>query len=428
MTHRLLFVSPRFLFPADSGGRIRTTQILRGMKGAAFEITLVSPAPTGATDRFAEELNSVCDLFVAWPQPRRGRLFPLARLRHLLSGLPVPVATDRSAAGLAVVAAELARKPDVVVFDFAHAVVLAPDRIDAPSVMFTHNVEAEIFERHARVAVDGILRAMWANQHRKMLAFEAKSLRRFDSVVAVADRDKEGFSRLYGLDNVAVIPPAVDVEYFTYDEPGDEPRLIYVGSMDSMANIDAMHHFMDDIWPMIVAGVPAARMKVIGRAPPASLVKKAAAKGIAWEFTGYVDDVRDHVRGAAVHVVPLRVGGGTRIKVFEGLAMGVPMVSTTIGVEGLDVTPGEHYLNADTPSDFANATIRLLEDAARRRELSKCARRHVVANFTASVAAAAFEKICLGVRGPGNRTSSDTDTSTTSDGKTANPHRLIGAY
>lgn len=143
------------------------------------------------------------------------------------------------------------------------------------------------------------------------------------------------------------------------------------------------------------ARVPEAAMMVIGRAPPAALVSKARGKGINWEFTGFVDDVRTHARGAAMHVVPLRVGGGTRIKVFEGLAMGVPMVSTTIGVEGLEIEPDTHYLRADDAAAFAATCARLLRDGGLRMALSRAARDHVVANFTAQVAARAFERICL---------------------------------
>jgi hypothetical protein len=123
---RLLFVSPRFLFPMDNGGKIRTVQILRGMKGGPWEVTLASPVPPEGRTRFAAEIAAVCDRFAAWPEPRRGPAFQVTRLRHLVSRVPVPVATDRSRPGRQVVAAELAGRPDVAVFDFLHSTVLAP--------------------------------------------------------------------------------------------------------------------------------------------------------------------------------------------------------------------------------------------------------------------------------------------------------------
>ncbi len=158
----------------DQGGKIRTGNILRGMKGGAFEVTLVSPAPADA-GRFSAEIAASCDRFVSWPEAARSRL---RRLMALGSRLPVAAATDRSGAGSAVVRDALSQRPDVVVVDFPHADVLMPAaRIPAAAVMFTHNVEAEIFERHAR-RERGIWRLVWADQSRKMARLEQESLRR----------------------------------------------------------------------------------------------------------------------------------------------------------------------------------------------------------------------------------------------------------
>src|SRR5687768_4092743 len=151
LRRRLLFVSSRYLFPTDSGGKIRTVNILRGMKGGSFEITLASPCPAGAETRAPDETRDVCDRFVGWPAEVRGAFFHWSRMRHLASPLPIPVATDRSEAGRRAVAHELERRPDVVVVDFPHAAVLAPPPYLCAGVMFTHNVEAEIFHRHAHI-------------------------------------------------------------------------------------------------------------------------------------------------------------------------------------------------------------------------------------------------------------------------------------
>ena len=165
---RLLFVSPRYLFPADSGGKIRTTSVLRGMKGGSFEITLASPLPVDAGTRDPSELNDVCDRFAGWPAAVRSGFFRWTRLRYLASKLPVAVATDASEAGRRAVAGEIGRGADIVVVDFPHAAVLAPPPYPCPSVMFTHNVEAEIFHRHAQIAQNPLKRAIWRNQAGKM--------------------------------------------------------------------------------------------------------------------------------------------------------------------------------------------------------------------------------------------------------------------
>jgi glycosyltransferase involved in cell wall biosynthesis len=390
---QLLFVSPRFLFPADSGGKIRTAQILRGLKGREFTTTLLSPGCEADAAAFRSALDEVCDRFVAWPERGRGRLFGLARLRHLLSPLPIPVATDRSTAGRRAVEAELARGPAVVVFDFAHAAVLAPPRLAVPSVLFTHNVESRIFQRHAQLARNPLLRLGWRSQWRKMERFEKHVVERFDTVVAVSEEDAGWFREHCRGRSVRLIPTGVDLERFDYAPPASAPQVVFTGSMDWLANQDGMQFLMDEIWPHIARAVPEARMRVVGRQPPAALLRRAAR--LPWEFTGFVDDVRSHVRDGSVFVIPLRVGGGTRIKAFEAMALGLPVVATSVGVEGLELEPGTHYLRADTAREFADAVIRLLRDPECRERLSRTARRHVEQKFSARRAAEAFEQICL---------------------------------
>jgi glycosyltransferase involved in cell wall biosynthesis len=390
----LLFVSPRFLFPADSGGKIRTAQILRGMKDGRYEITLASPVPPGGLDRYSDDLCALCTRFVGWPEPRRGPSFEVLRLRHLASRLPVPVATDRSAVGRRVIETALSRRPDVAVFDFPHAAMLAPRSLPVPSVLFTHNVESEIFRRHADVSSSPFKRIVWRNQLRKMERFERDALSRFQTVVAVSERDAAWFREGLGIDHAEVIPTGVDTGFFPWSPPGEMGRVAFTGSMDWLANIDAMDWFLDDVWDRVARQAPGASMRVIGRNPPAGLASRVRERGLPWELTGFVDDVRPHLRGSSVYVIPLRVGGGTRIKVFEAMAMGCPVVSTSIGVEGLPLEPGRHYLRADTADDFADAVVRLLRDPELRLALSREARRHVEERFSFRRAAEAFEEIC----------------------------------
>src|SRR5262245_11849745 len=311
---RLLFVSSRFLFPADAGGKIRTRDILRGMKGGQFEITLVSPEPPGGSKRFADELQRVCDRFVAWPARARGPFWTLNRWVSLLSEVPVAVASDRSSSGRDMVAAELARRPHVIVADFPHSTVLLPAHVQCPSVLFTHNVEAEIFRRHAEVAPSPFHRAMWRSQEQKMQRFEHAAARRFDALVAVSERDGRHFSGVCGPERVFVIPTGVDLDYFPFQhsETPEVPlgggTVVFTGSMNWLANIDGVRYFMDTIWPQIVQVRPAAKMVVVGHSPPRALVQAAVDRGFAWTFTGFVDDIRPYVRDAHVYVMPLRVG------------------------------------------------------------------------------------------------------------------------
>jgi glycosyltransferase involved in cell wall biosynthesis len=392
-----LFVSTRYLLPADSGGKIRTLNILRGMLGGTFEVHLASPMPEGPVQ--AAELKQVCDRFIGWRVARRSAMFEWTRMRHLASRLPIAVATDFSKQGRLAVTEELGRKPDVLVVDFPHAAMLAPPPYACASVLFTHNVEAEIFQRHADAARDPLRRALWRNQAEKMQRFERELLSRFTAVVAVAERDREHFSKAYGARNVCVIPTGVDLDYFSYSatpvlEDSEGGTVVFTGSMDWMANIDGIEYFMDQVWPAVARVRPRANFVVVGRAPPPGLVERAKARGLKWTFTGFVNDVRPHVRTAHAYVIPLRVGGGTRIKVYEAMAMGCPVVSSRIGVEGLPVENEHHFIEADRPADMAAALLALLCDHDKRLRLAREARRLVEAGSSVGHAAHVFEDIC----------------------------------
>jgi glycosyltransferase involved in cell wall biosynthesis len=339
---RLLFVSPRFLFPMDQGGKIRSGNILRGMKGGRFSITLASPAPRDQ-DRYAADLEAACDRFLSWPERPSSRV---RRALALLSRLPVAAATDRSTAGRAVVRAALDEKPDLVVVDFPHADVLLPSRIETASVMFTHNVEAEIFERHAKRAT-GLWRLIWADQSRKMTRLEQDGLSRYDSVIAVSDRDRTELAKRYNLPVVEATETGVDLDFFAMsaerpDPPPDAGTLVFTATMSWAANVEGIHFLLDEVFPRLVQERPRIRAIIIGKNPPASLIDKVKERGLNVSITGYVDDIRPYVADADIYVIPLFVGSGTRIKAFEAMAMGRPVVSTTLGIEGLDVRDGEN--------------------------------------------------------------------------------------
>ena len=394
---RLLFVSPRFLFPMDQGGKIRTGNILRGMHGGTFEVTLASPAPADVA-RFKGDLDLACDHFVSWPERPASRI---GRVLSLASAVPVAVASDRSAAGSACVGRALAAKPDVVVVDFPHAGVLVPEHVDAASVMFTHNVEAEIFERHAARG-KGVWRLVWADQSRKMNRFEGETLRRFDSVIAVSKRDADVLTERYGLAAVADIDTGVDLDFFTA-APADaapDPRpdggtLVFTATMSWAANVEGIHFLLDEVWPALVAARPGINAVIIGRNPPASLSEKIKERGLNVTLTGFVDDIRPYVARAHVYVIPLFVGSGTRIKAFEAMAMGRPVISTSLGIEGLDVTDGEHFVRADDAAAFSRGILALLDDHAARDRIAGAARQLMEDRFSWNKVAKQFEAICL---------------------------------
>jgi glycosyltransferase involved in cell wall biosynthesis len=346
--------------------------------------------------QFSEQIESVCDNLMYWqPIQRKPFVRLLKKILWLFHGFPIAVRSDWDPAGVKKVQEALGDGPDVIVFDFPHSAVLAPESIPVPSVIFTHNVEAEIFKRHWQVARFLPFKLIWRNQLRKMQKFEKRALANFDRVVAVSERDCRHFRDEYLTRHCSVIPTGVDAEYFSYKPVGDQRQVVFCGSMDWMANIDGIEWFYSEIWPLVRESAPDATMKVVGRAPPHGMVNRICSAAPEWQFTDFVDDVREHIWGARAFVIPLRVGGGTRIKAFEAMAMGAPVVSTSIGIEGLPVTDERHYFCADDPASFANKVLRLLDDSSIGQRISESARQLVDDRYGYERAATVFENICI---------------------------------
>jgi glycosyltransferase involved in cell wall biosynthesis len=235
------------------------------------------------------------------------------------------------------------------------------------------------------------MRLVFTLEAAKMARYERATVRRFPHVIAVSERDRQEMTHMTDESRLTVVPTGVDVERYRAAagfEPA-QPLLMFLGSMDWEANIDAVVYFCDEIWPLVRAAVPSARFRIVGRNPHPR-VKTLASESV--EVTGSVPSVVDHLREAAVFVVPLRIGGGTRLKIFEAMAAGKAVVSTTVGAEGLDVHDGRELILADTTARFADAVVRLLEDRERRRRFEAAAS-ELAARFDWSVIARQFEGI-----------------------------------
>ena len=199
-----------------------------------------------------------------------------------------------------------------------------------------------------------------------MQAYEAASCRVADAVVSVSEGDSRQMREEYGLSNVlGHVSTGVDIDYFSDTARTERRRggkdIVFLGSMDWLPNIDAVEFFTETMWSKIRSVQPEARLVIVGRRPTPA-VKALADQDPSIEVTGTVPGVRPFVSQAAAVVVPLRIGGGTRIKIYEAMSMGVPVVSTTIGAEGLDVTHGKNILLADDPETFVAATLEILGD------------------------------------------------------------------
>ena len=395
---KLLWLNANLLLPLDKGGKLRTWHIMRHL-AARHDITYLSFSDPSQTPADRDGMREVCERLETVPRADAAKgtwRFYADAAKYVLDPVPYGVAKYRSAAYRDRLAALLSTTPfDAVVCDFLVPIVNMPSALPCPGILFTHNVEAEIWRRHAENATNPLLRRLLAQQYRRMLRFERDALRRFDLVLAVSDADRRTFDRLYPgavRQPVHVVQTGVDTGYF---EPmaatsgSGHPHLVFTGSMDWLPNEDGMLYFAAEILPRIRARLPGVTLSIVGRAPTPAVQRLAEHPGV--EVTGRVDDVRPHVAAATVYVVPLRIGGGTRLKIFEAMSMGKAVVSTTIGAEGLPVTDGRDVSIADDPEAFANAVLRLIANADERRRMEASARQLVVERYDWSAVAHDFE-------------------------------------
>jgi polysaccharide biosynthesis protein PslH len=393
---RILWLNAGLLLPLDKGGKLRTWHLMRHL-AERHEITWLSFADPDTPDAIREGMRDVCrELHVV---PRRDAAkgtfgFYAGAAARLVDPLPYAVGKYRSPAYRARIASLLAqRRYDLVVCDFLVPAVNLPAPLPCGSVLFTHNVEAEIWRRHAAEQPDLVWRALYRQQWRRMQRFEGRTLGRFDLVLAVSDVDRDTFQRLYPAalqSPVVTVATGVDTAFFApVDGPPRPHHLVFTGSMDWIPNEDAMRHFCHDILPRIRAQVPDVTLTIAGRDPTPAVRRLADLPGV--QVTGRVDDVRPFIGEAAVYIVPLRIGGGTRLKIFEAMSMARAVVSTTVGAEGLPVTDGRDIVLADEPAGFAAAVTTLLGDPDRRHPIEEAARELVVGRYDWSAAAADLE-------------------------------------
>jgi glycosyltransferase involved in cell wall biosynthesis len=293
---------------------------------------------------------------------------------------------------------------DLIVCDFlTPSINLFPQTPNArpprcKTLLFQHNVEAQIWERLYQQQTNPVKRWYFKLQWQRLKEYERRISAKFDGVVAVSEEDGRIFRQQYGLTNVlGSVPTGVDVDFFAkmhgHPEPGN---VAFLGSMDWMPNIDAVNWFVAEIFPLLKQRVPSATFTIIGRNPPEA-IQALAKRDSAIRVTGTVPDIRPHLAKAEAMIVPLRVGGGTRIKIYEAMAAGLPVVSTRIGAEGLQVAHGENILLADTPADFAEQTASLLQTPELRQKIGHDARELVRKQFGWPTVTKVFAEYCRAV-------------------------------
>jgi sugar transferase (PEP-CTERM/EpsH1 system associated) len=409
---KILWLNANLLLPLDKGGKLRTWHVMRQL-AARHDITYLSFSDALHTEAHRLGMRDVCRRLETVPRSDVAKgtwQFYTSAARYVLDPVPYGIAKYRSTKYRKRLAALLgSQRFDVIVCDFLVPIVNMPDRLPCPAILFTHNVEAEIWRRHFENATNPLTRPLLAQQWRRMLRFEGNALRRFELVLAVSDADRDTFARLYpasARQRVHVVQTGVDTAYFSpvsarhEGRHGAPPHLVFTGSMDWLPNEDGMIYFVDEILPRVRAQVPRVTLSIIGREPTPAVQRLAEQAGI--EVTGRVEDVRPHVADGTVYIVPLRIGGGTRLKIFEAMSMAKAVVSTTVGAEGLPVTHDRDIVIADDPPAFAEAVVRLIREPEVRRRIESAARRLVVERYDWSAVAQSFEDALASVCSTGD--------------------------
>lgn len=387
---RILFLTPQLPYPPHQGTAIRNYNLIANL-ASRHEIHLLSFVRSQDEIDRATPLHRHCRSIEAVLTPRRS---PLKRFLSLfLSPLPDMALRLPSAQFQTKLGAALRRVPfDAVQIE---GIEMAYPWIDwrisnikyPISIFDDHNAEYVLqrraFETDVRQPKRWIAALYSLIQWKKLSRYEAMVCRLADRVVAVSQADKSALQRLVpGLD-VAIIPNGVDIEFYN-----DQPKfghwdldigicsLVFTGKMDFRPNVDAVVWFCQEVLPLVQREVPDVRFYVVGQSPHRCVLRLADDPAVT--VTGHVDDVRPYIASACVYVIPLRIGGGTRLKVLEAMAMGKPIVSTSLGCEGFEgLVPGRELLVGDTPAEFAQRVIELLDDAHRRERLGRAARRFV---------------------------------------------------
>jgi glycosyltransferase involved in cell wall biosynthesis len=392
-TMKILWICPFFLHPTDRGAQIRTLGTLKELhkRHEIHFAALNDPKNLEGPQRSSEYSSRHISVEHFAPSRKSLGIVPQL-LNSVFNAMPMAVSRYASSKLKTQIGALIAvEQYDSIVCDFLAA---APNLADMRQcVLFQHNVETTIWQRHVEQCRSLLKRLFFQMQARKMESYERKTCRFAKHVIAVSDIDAARMKNMFGIETVTSVPTGVDVEYFA--PPGLAPAvsdIVFCGSMDWLPNVDAVEFFLAEVFPLIRQKVPSATFTIAGRSPDARVFK--AVQGLdGVSITGKVDDMRPFLWGSKISIVPIRIGGGTRLKIYECMAAGVPVISTTVGAEGLQYNEGSDIVIADDPRAFADACIRLLGNEEARESIAKSALKRVQKELSWEAVSLKFEAI-----------------------------------
>ncbi len=392
----VVIVNAEFPYPPNAGNRIRTLNLLERL-APRHQITFIArqgdPQETGQAVEHLEN-HGIRTLVVDHQVPRKSGWTFYARLAaNLLSPQPYSVSShggDRLRRAVQSFAAE--NRVDIWQAEWTPYIGAFRGLRSAPKVVMAHNVESLIWQRYYETENDLLKRWYIKQQWRKFERFERRAFREATGVVAVTEDDAALIRERFDGRNVSVVENGIGRRYYEGVRPEPDPgTLLFLGSLDWRPNLDAVGLLLDRIFPAVRSVEPAARLLLVGRKPQPALVQRVRGMpGV--ELHADVPDVRPFLATSGVMVVPLRIGGGSRLKILEAMAAGLPVISTRVGAEGLDLTAGEHYIVAQ-PEGMAEALLAAIQDPRPARAMAQRSRSFVLYRYDWDTLADQLERV-----------------------------------
>ncbi|MFC1922182.1 glycosyltransferase [Chloroflexota bacterium] len=390
----ILFLALEPPYPPNDGGRIRTYNIVKQVS-KHHSVTLLTSFKQSSDDGELGELRQYCqEIYIIHPQPTISRSL-INKIKDLKRRYPVAL-DEHTSDEMRTTIESLVNigRFDVIHIDQIYLAQYVDLFGRLPSVLTHHNVESIAQRRWLWRRHDRFLPRWWGYwlEYYRWYRYEIEVSGRFDALAVVSEQEAEYYKARVQEVPVFVVPNGVDTNYFQpVNGINNPPSLLFTGRMNYFPNVDAMQWFCKEIYPLVRQEIPEVTLSIVGREPLAEIQSLDSPPSVV--VTGEVDDVRPYFAQSSIFVVPLRFGSGTRLKILEAMALGLPVISTSMGSEGLDVTPGKDLLLADSSQEFASQIISLLKNKNSQIKMANSARQTVEELYDWAIIAQQQERV-----------------------------------